>query len=329
MSVVVVAGGLGDMGRLITQALCDTGKHEVYIMSRQKLPLSGSGRRSPLTSKQYQPFIQTDYSNQADLTSLLEQYHIDTVICAFSLDFESASLAQLTLIRAAEAAASVKRFIPSEFNVDYDLPDSILPYPDKRLHTVARRELEKTTLEFSYVYCGLFMDYFAMPYIRGDTRALYLVLDAANRVALIPGDGERPMAVSHTHDVASYLALAVGLDSWPRVMTVVAGSLSCNELAALAEMHLDTPLHVTYQPVSSLLAHENATLPGNVAIAAHFPGGLDQVKALTADLETSIALGAYDFKDLGDHLDLVARFSEQRQPIRIEEFLKRAFERQK
>lgn len=35
MSVVAVAGGLGDMGRLITQALFKTGKYEVYVMSRK------------------------------------------------------------------------------------------------------------------------------------------------------------------------------------------------------------------------------------------------------------------------------------------------------
>lgn len=41
MSVVAVAGGLGDMGNLITEALIDTGKHEVYVMTRK------AGRRAP------------------------------------------------------------------------------------------------------------------------------------------------------------------------------------------------------------------------------------------------------------------------------------------
>lgn len=35
MPVVVVAGGLGDMGSLITDALVQTAKHEVYVMSRK------------------------------------------------------------------------------------------------------------------------------------------------------------------------------------------------------------------------------------------------------------------------------------------------------
>lgn len=35
MAVVAVAGGLGDFGRLVTDALLDTGKYEVYVMSRK------------------------------------------------------------------------------------------------------------------------------------------------------------------------------------------------------------------------------------------------------------------------------------------------------
>ena len=35
MAVVVVAGGLGDLGRPITDALFESGKYEVYIMSRK------------------------------------------------------------------------------------------------------------------------------------------------------------------------------------------------------------------------------------------------------------------------------------------------------
>jgi saccharopine dehydrogenase-like NADP-dependent oxidoreductase len=35
MTIVAVAGGLGDLGRLITDALLETGKHEVYILSRK------------------------------------------------------------------------------------------------------------------------------------------------------------------------------------------------------------------------------------------------------------------------------------------------------
>ncbi len=37
MTVVAVAGGLGDLGRLIVDALLETDKYEVYIMSRKAI----------------------------------------------------------------------------------------------------------------------------------------------------------------------------------------------------------------------------------------------------------------------------------------------------
>lgn len=40
MVVVAVAGGSGDMGRLIVDALVATGKHEVYVISRKVRRLS-------------------------------------------------------------------------------------------------------------------------------------------------------------------------------------------------------------------------------------------------------------------------------------------------
>ena len=35
MTVVVVAGGLGDLGRPIVDAFLEVGKYEVYVMSRK------------------------------------------------------------------------------------------------------------------------------------------------------------------------------------------------------------------------------------------------------------------------------------------------------
>ncbi|KAK1766030.1 hypothetical protein QBC33DRAFT_543178 [Phialemonium atrogriseum] len=325
MSVVVVAGGLGDMGRLITDALHETGKYEVYVMSR-KVPEDYPTRVSPLTNKTYLPIIQTDYSSEAAVAELLTQHKVHTVICTFALDFQAASNSQLTLIRAAEQAACVKRFIPSEFNIDYDQGDDVLPYPDKRFHTVARRELERTSLEFTYIYPGMFMDYFGMPNISTHLRELCVFTDPTNGVAALPGDGEARMAMSYTKDVARYTALALELDKWPRVMTTASSTAAPNELVILAEKNLGRKLAVTYQPIADLLDHKNAVLPRNVPIAEHFPGGLEQLRALTADLEASVALGAYDFSRLPDHLDLVEHFAgKTAAPMRIEGLMEMAW----
>lgn len=279
-------------------------------------------RTSPLTGKSYLPLLQTDYKSEAEVTTLLERHNVHTVICTFSLDFDAPSNSQLNLIRAADRASCVKRFIPSEFNVDYDLGDDVLPYPDKRFHAVARRELEKTALEFTYIYPGMFMDYFGMPNISTHLRELCVIIDPTNGIAAVPGDGTAKMAMSFTKDVAKYTVLALELEAWPRVMTTVSSTMSLNDLVAFTEKTLGRKLKVVYQPISVLRNHENMVLPRNIPIAEHFPEGLEQLKALTADLEASIGLGAYDFDNLPEHLNLVEHFAEKTSaPMRIEEMI--------
>lgn len=290
------------------------------------MPESVPTHVSPITGESYFPIIQTDYSSEQAVVNLLEQYKTHTVICTFALDFQAASDSQLTLIRAAERASSVKRFIPSEFNVDYDQGDDVLPYPDKRYHVVARRELEKTSLEYTYIYPGMFMDYFGMPNIPTHLRELCLFVDPTNGVALIPGDGETPMAVSYTKDVARYTALALQLENWPLTMTTASGTITIKELVSLVEKHLGRPLKVSHQPIAALLEHrDNTMLPRNVPIAEHFPEGVAQLSALLADLGASVALGAYDFSRLPNRLDLVEHFKSKTTPVRIEKLLETAW----
>ncbi|KAH8197845.1 hypothetical protein TruAng_007992 [Truncatella angustata] len=331
MTVVVVAGGLGDLGRLITGALYETGKYEVYTMSRKMQAAHDSSRRvSPLTGKSYNPNIQTDYSEDS-LTKELIEKHVKVVICTFIMDSDSVSEAQLRLIRAADQCPSVERFIPSEFNVEYDVGDNILPYPEKRFHLYARQELQKTsTLKYTYIYPGMLMDYFGMPRVKSSLRPLCFFIDPANGHAVLPGDGEAKMSMTFTTDVARYVALALELDEWPRILAVAASTVSLNELVRLVEKNLGRKLEVRYQPVEKLLKHEPVDLLTNLDIAKEyperFPLGVDQLRGLIADLEAGVALGAFDLGKLEGHLDLVVAFEGKTQaPMRIEELLEEAW----
>lgn len=135
--------------------------------------------------------IETNYSEKPLVEQLTEK-RIAVVICAFIMDSESTCAAQIQLIRASEHCKCVRRFIPSEFNVEYDVGDDILPYPEKKFHLRARTELNYTkTLEYAYVYPGMFMDYFGMPHVITQLRPLYFFIDPANGQAgtcrLAPG----------------------------------------------------------------------------------------------------------------------------------------------
>ena len=349
MAVVAVAGGLGDLGRLITHALLKTGKYETYIMSRkviipfffefqplllinktqfaQEIPR----RTSPLTSKEYHPIIQTDYSSEEALVKQLEEKNVNVVICTFIMDNDAVSDAQLRLIRAADQCSCVRRFIPSEWNVEYDVGNNVLPYPEKRFHMIARQELERTsTLEYAYVYPGMFMDYFGMPRVPTSLRPLCFFVDPAKGLAVLPDDGEAKMSMTVTTDAARYVALALELDEWPRILSTVVSTTSLNELVGLIEKSLGRKLEVRYQPVDQLLKYESIDLPTNLEIAREyperFPGGLNQFRALIADLEAGVALGAYDLSNLKGHLDLVKAFEGKAPPPkRIEQLVGEAW----
>jgi hypothetical protein len=284
-----------------------------------------------LSGKSYQPVLQNDYSSEDALSDQLTEKKVNVVICAFIMDNEAVSDAQLRLIRAADRCPSVGRFIPSEFNVEYDAPDNVLPYLEKRFHIIGRKELAKTTtLEYTYVYPGMFMDYFGLPRVESALRPLCFFVDPEKGQAVLPDDGEAKMSMSFTKDAVRYMALALDLDKWPRVLSTAASTVSLNELVQLIEDSLGHKLEVRYQPVGKVLKHEVIDLPTNVEIARdypqRFPGGLDQLRGLIADLEAGVALGAFDFDKLTGHLDLVKEFEGKAPaPKRIEDLVAQAW----
>lgn len=287
-----------------------------------------SERISPLTGKGYLPVIQTDYSSEDSLAEQLTARHVNVVICAFPMDSDSVCDAQLRLIRAANKCPYVRRFIPSEFNVEYDVGDDVLPYAEKRFHLTARRELAKTsTLEYAYIYPGMFMDYFGMPRVASSLRPLCFCVDPASGQAVLPGDGEGRMSMTFTRDAARYVVLALELDKWPRIMTTVTSTVSMNELVRLYEKSLGRKIQVRYQPVEKLLKHDTIDLPINITIAKDYPDRFPQgIRGIVADLEAAVALGGYDLCNLGEHLDLVKAFEGKAPPPkRIEDLIEEAW----
>jgi len=243
----------------------------------------------------------------------LSQSKIEVIICTFIMDCDSVSDAQLRLIRAAERCQWTKRYIPSEYNVEYDVGDNILPYPEKRYHLIARCELEKTrSLEYSYIYPGMLMDYFGMPRVESSLRPLCFFIDPVHRLAVLPDNGEAKMSMAHTTDLARMIPLILELNQWPRVMKAAVSTISLNQLVKLVEKSLGQGFQVKYQPVEKLLKHEAVDLPSNVEFARdwpdRFPGGLTQLRGLIADLEAGVALGAFDLDQPSGGLDLVERF---------------------
>ncbi|KAF4462549.1 NAD(P)-binding, partial [Fusarium albosuccineum] len=109
MPVVAVAGGTGQLGRTIVDALLADGSYDVIILVR---------RANPTAQKEIGvPLISVDYANVDDLVSTLQSHNVNTVISTITTLGDNEP--ELNLIKAAEKSQITKRFVPSYWATDY------------------------------------------------------------------------------------------------------------------------------------------------------------------------------------------------------------------
>ncbi|KAF9768830.1 hypothetical protein IL306_013817 [Fusarium sp. DS 682] len=104
MVKIAVAGGSGEVGQEVVDALGATKKHDILILSRTDAP---PGDVRPDVS-----WVKVNYEDRDQLTEILRGVH--TVLSFIVAHMDPGSIAQKTLIDAA-IAAGVKRFAPSEW----------------------------------------------------------------------------------------------------------------------------------------------------------------------------------------------------------------------
>ena len=68
----------------------------------------------------------------------------------------------------------------------------------------AMTALEASSLEYTCVINGFFLDYYVIPKVSSHMGPFPVVVDMANNAAAIPGSGDVPVAFTHTTDVARF-----------------------------------------------------------------------------------------------------------------------------
>ncbi|KAM5522357.1 NmraA like family protein [Fusarium oxysporum f. sp. phaseoli] len=149
MKVVAVAGGTGSVGSTIVDGLVEYGKHKVYALSRKE--------RSPQGAVNY---LKVDYNDPDAITKALEDAGVNILICAISVVSPKANQAQKNLIQAAERSSTTERFVISSFDMLHVKEDIELS-PLTRYTFEAIDELEKTSLTYTRIANGWFLDYYA------------------------------------------------------------------------------------------------------------------------------------------------------------------------
>ncbi|KAJ0413066.1 NAD(P)-binding protein [Aspergillus carlsbadensis] len=264
MAIIAVAGGTGKLGRAIVEALRDTTSHSVYILTRKVDDDQAKELGIPL--------LLADYSNVESLTNVLESNKINTIISAVSVTDDATSTAQLNLIEAAERSASTKRFIPSEYGMRYtEAHAGLFPTIKGKLAAAARLR-STTSLEYTFVSNGFFLDYFGMPKVKTYlSHQLVFAVDVANNVAAIPGTGDVPIVFTHTFDVAKFVAAVVGVPDWPERSTVIGDKKSWNEFVAIAEEVKGIKFNITHDSEEILKSSKITELPSHSAFYSYLP----------------------------------------------------------
>lgn len=95
--------------------------------------------------------------------------------------------------------------------------------------------LKKSDLEWTVFHNGIFLDYFGGPAMKSYLKPNVFVVDIANKVAAIPGDGNTPVTFTYTFDLAKFIVASLDFEKWSEESKVIGDEMSWNEFVSLVE----------------------------------------------------------------------------------------------
>ncbi|KAL1838205.1 hypothetical protein VTJ49DRAFT_2932 [Mycothermus thermophilus] len=260
MTVIAVAGGAGKLGRAIVNALLAQGKHTVFALSRE----TSEAKEKEIGTR----ILAAPYGDVDALTSLLEDNKIELVIS--TLDLNESQDPELNLIQAADKSAVTRRFIPSSWAMKYT-PEVAKIFPPSNAKLAVFKALEATSLEWTAVTNGFFVDYFAAPKVPSYQPPMAIAVDIAHNTAAIPGSGDVPVVFTHTWDIAKFVAALVDAPKWERDSYIIGDRLTWNEFVRLAEEVKGAKFTVTHDDLETLRAGRITELPSHPSVYPGFP----------------------------------------------------------
>lgn len=99
----------------------------------------------------------------------------------------------------------------------------------------AIKALEASSLEWTRVYNGYFLDYYGTPKFKSYLDDISFFIDVRNNFAALPGSGETPVVFTHSFDVAKFVAAALDLPKWEQTSWIVGDRITWNEFAKQAQ----------------------------------------------------------------------------------------------
>ncbi|EXJ92426.1 hypothetical protein A1O3_00977 [Capronia epimyces CBS 606.96] len=277
MATIAVAGGTGGLGKAIVRALVADGK-KVVVLSRKASD-----------NEQGAPVVQVDYADTASLEETLKSHQVGTVVSTLAVI--TTNEAELNLITAAEASPVTKRFIPSSWGIAYTEKHG-KAFPPAGLKLEVLSKLKKSSLEWTRINNGYFLDYWGFPKVPSFLPPMTAVVDLSSNTAGIPGEGNTPVAFTHTSDIAQYASKALDLPQWKPESYVVGDKVTWNEFVQLAEKAKGVKFNVTHDSLETLRKGQITELPAQVPAYPFFPK--EQLQGLFAIFGLWFDDGSFD-----------------------------------
>ncbi|OHF03033.1 NmrA-like family protein [Colletotrichum orchidophilum] len=250
MVKIALAGGSGNVGREILDALVARGKHEILILSRKDAPNTDFG--------QGVKWVQTSYDDVTHLVQVLEGVH--TVLSFVAKPADPTNTApwntQKNLIDAS-IKAGVRRFAPSEWGSSKFEHTFWYGYKEETRQYLASINKDKKVLEYCLFQPGLFINYMTYPYSSSKYVKLFETpINYYQRRALVVDGGEDAIITFTTaQDLAKVVALAVEYEGeWPVVGGIQGAQVTVGQLIALGEKIRGGPFDVTKLKADDLQA---------------------------------------------------------------------------
>ncbi|GFP60409.1 oxidoreductase BOA1 [Trichoderma asperellum] len=251
-TTIAIAGGTGNIGKTISDALVAAAKYKVIVLAREA-PKNWSPRAPPV--------IKVDYDDINAVTNILEKHNVHTVISTISVITPESGAAERNLIKAAAKATPTKR----------------LQLPQHQVRLASMAQLRQTDLEWTRFHVGYFLDYYGMPHIETHLPAPFaFVFDIPNKMAAIPGTGDDLISLTYTRDVAKFVVKALDLPKWEEETFCYGDKVTWNQVLKLAEEATGSKFNVVYEDLEKLEKGEVTELPSHATAYAFFPKPLLQ-----------------------------------------------------
>ncbi|KAG8670484.1 hypothetical protein FPOAC2_09840 [Fusarium poae] len=145
---------------------------------------------------------------------------------------------------------------------------------------------------------GQFLDYWAAPRIPTYIGAANIQIDSENRVAVIPGDGNNPVVMTHSTDAAKFTVALLDLPSWKRRHSIIGNRLTLNEAVKLAEEVMGVKFDVKYFSIEDMKTGNIELTP---SMKKMLPGVMHEgLKDILAKAGIGMAKGNVDIQDKED-----------------------------